>query len=232
MHLSTISLALGLLVNGGNLVTAAPQHSSGPHLPQNARELLSQSMSWLDTFYDPSSAYLYDLSATTALRHETRSSVWYALGLLARNTHDDAHQAQRILRNAIGAQFKNASEQWYGDYQQEPEEPYVGSPAYEAEIYNTWDPNWRGFVGTTLVIIVEEYGHLLSPQVENLVVESLFNATKGDEYRVGGVDDDNLYPAYSNPVSPSAHAICCVQMQTDESSPSCAPLCQPGPATA
>lgn len=33
------------------------------------------------------------------------------------------------------------------------------------------------------------------------MLESLHNATKGDEYRVGGVDDDNLYPSYSNPVS-------------------------------
>jgi hypothetical protein len=30
-------------------------------------------------------------------------------------------------------------------------------------------------------------------------VESLFNDPVGDSYRVGGVDDDNLYPLYSNP---------------------------------
>jgi hypothetical protein len=30
--------------------------------------------------------------------------------------------------------------------------------------------------------------------------KSLFNNTKGDSYRVGGVDTDNLYPAYTNPV--------------------------------
>jgi hypothetical protein len=48
---------------------------------------------------------------------------------------------------------------------------------------------------------MEEYEHLLSEQTKGLVLDSLYNATKGDEYRVGGVDDDNLYPAYSNPVS-------------------------------
>lgn len=31
------------------------------------------------------------------------------------------------------------------------------------------------------------------------MLESLYNASIGDSYRVGGVDDDNLYPAYSNP---------------------------------
>lgn len=47
---------------------------------------------------------------------------------------------------------------------------------------------------------MEEYEQLLSESTRELVLESLYNATKGDEYRVGGVDDDNLYPAYSNPV--------------------------------
>jgi hypothetical protein len=50
---------------------------------------------------------------------------------------------------------------------------------------------------------MEEYEHLLSEETKGLVLDSLYNATKGDEYRVGGVDDDNLYPAYSNPVSRS-----------------------------
>ena len=31
------------------------------------------------------------------------------------------------------------------------------------------------------------------------MLESLYNNTVGDSYRVGGVDGDNLYPAYSNP---------------------------------
>lgn len=48
---------------------------------------------------------------------------------------------------------------------------------------------------------MEEYEQLLAQDTRDLVLESLYNATKGDEYRVGGVDDDNLYPAYSNPVS-------------------------------
>jgi hypothetical protein len=87
----------------------------------------------------------------------------------------------------------------FGDYQVEPEEPYVGTQAYPANIYNSWDPNWRGFVSVTLIIGLEEFPHLLSGDVTDLMLESLRNATIGDSYRVGGVDDDNLYPAYSNP---------------------------------
>ena len=68
-------------------------------------------MSWLDMYYDSERAYLFSLDAA-ALTHETRASVWYAAGLLARNAADDANQAMRIVHNVIGAQFKNASQQW------------------------------------------------------------------------------------------------------------------------
>jgi hypothetical protein len=87
----------------------------------------------------------------------------------------------------------------YGDYQQEPEEPTVGTSYYPDKLYNSWDPNWRGFIGTAFIVGLEEFGHLITPSVTGLLLESLYNATKGDEYRVGGIDGDNLYPAYTNP---------------------------------
>lgn len=40
---------------------------------------------------------------------------------------------------------------------------------------------------------------MLPGDVKQLILDSLYNATIGDSYRVGGVDDDNLYPSYSNP---------------------------------
>lgn len=58
-------------------------------------------------------------------------------------------------------------------------------------------------MGTTLVMAMEEFPHLLSNGTQDLILESLHNATKGDDYRFGHLDKtkDNLYPAYSNPVS-------------------------------
>ncbi|RYN27843.1 hypothetical protein AA0112_g7699 [Alternaria arborescens] len=175
----------------------------GSLVPRNDTEtyatgLLHESMDWLDMYYDDERAYLFSLDAA-ALTHETRASVWYAAGLLARNEADDVEQAVRIVKNVIGGQFKNESQQWFGDYQKYPEEPAVGTEQYPAEIYNSWDPNWRGFIGTTFVVMLEEFPHLLPQDVQDYMLESLFNTTIGDSYRVGGVDDDNLYPAYSNP---------------------------------
>jgi len=91
----------------------------------------------------------------------------------------------------------------YGTYQQEPEEPVVGSPNYPATIYGSWDPNWRSFVGTTFIVALEEFEYLMSEETASLILESVKNSTIGDYYRVGGVDGDNFYPSYSNPVSPA-----------------------------
>lgn len=52
-----------------------------------------------------------------------------------------------------------------------------------------------------MVIILEEFSSLLKNETQELLLTSLHHATVGDTYRVGGVDNDNLYPAYSNPVS-------------------------------
>lgn len=164
-------------------------------LSYDAQGLLNESMSWMDTFYDSSAGYLHDLSAATALNHETRSSAWYAIGLLARAQGNDVDEALKIITNVIGGQYKVKEDQWwvvnfplsgtflttrrYGDYQQEPEEPEIGSPDYPPSIYGSWDPNWRGFVGTTFIVGLEEFGHLITPEVTCLMLESLKNATIG-----------------------------------------------------
>ena len=66
----------------------------------------------MDNFCDSQVGYLYDVSATTALHHETRSSAWYAFGLLARNQGEDVQQAEKIVRNVIDGQFKDPAQQW------------------------------------------------------------------------------------------------------------------------
>ncbi|CAN8101694.1 unnamed protein product [Discula destructiva] len=157
-------------------------------------------MSYLDQIYDSIAGYLwYTYYPLAAGKHETRSTVWYAAGLLRRNQGDDVDNAVRIITSVIGDQEKNVGAQWYGDYTKYPEQPTVGTAWYPEKIYNSWDPNWRGFIGTALIVIYEEYGHLLPSSTLSLIIDSMRNNTIGDSYRVGGKDGDNLYPAYSNP---------------------------------
>ncbi|KAF5525916.1 hypothetical protein CGCA056_v002025 [Colletotrichum aenigma] len=169
-------------------------------LSDHTQDLFEESMNFLDKIYDPVAGYLHFFYFPLAAgKHETRSSVWYATGLLQRNQGDDVDQAVKIIKSVIADQKKVPGEQWYGDYTVYPEEPTVGSPAYPKNIFNSWDPNWRGFIGTNLIVIYEEFRHLISEDVQLLILESMRNNTIGDSYRVGGVDDDVLYPSYSNP---------------------------------
>lgn len=71
------------------------------------------SMSFLDQIYDPTAGYLwYSYYPQAAGKHETRSTVWYAAGLLRRNQGSDVDEAVKIITNVIGDQKKNISDQW------------------------------------------------------------------------------------------------------------------------
>jgi hypothetical protein len=66
-------------------------------------------------------------------------------------------------------------------------------------LLSKWDPNIRDFVGCAWLVALNDYGHLLPAVTVSNVERSLYITAKGDLYRVGGVDGDNLYPCYSNP---------------------------------
>ena len=106
--ISAVSPSLAFVTNSTNS-TAGSYVSS---LPINTQGLFNESMEWMDDFYDSDYGYLYDVSAVSALRHETRSSAWYALGLLARNEGSDVKEALKIITNVISGQFKDPSKQW------------------------------------------------------------------------------------------------------------------------
>lgn len=84
-------------------------------------DLFDQSMSFLDQIYDPYAGYLWWFYQPLAAgKHETRSTVWYAAGLLRRNEGDDVDNAVKIITSVIGDQQKNVSAQWYGNHLQNP----------------------------------------------------------------------------------------------------------------
>ncbi|KAK6851764.1 hypothetical protein PG995_011889 [Apiospora arundinis] len=191
-----LSGLVGLLLAAGNFGVSSAVELKGSH----AQSLLDESMDFMDKIYDRDAGYLYYFYYPLAAgQHETRSSMWYATGLLQRNRGDDVDQAVKIIKNIIGDQEKNETLQWFGDYTVYPEQPTVGHGDYKPVIYSSWDPNWRGFIGTNLIVIYEEFEAILPGDVKQLILSSLYNATVGDSYRIGGVDDDNLYPSYSNP---------------------------------
>jgi len=99
-----------LLVLASSLVLASPAVAIpakpsryASTLPAEARSMFTESMDFMDYYYDQPYGYLYEVTGAMALRHETRSSVWYAIGFLARNEGKDGSEAEKIIRNVIGA---------------------------------------------------------------------------------------------------------------------------------
>ncbi|EIN14701.1 hypothetical protein PUNSTDRAFT_81236, partial [Punctularia strigosozonata HHB-11173 SS5] len=171
---------------------SASQHDSSSvvyGLSKNQRELFTSTMSDFDEGFNTTSELLFN---------SVRYTAWYAVGLLARNEDGDVPKASALLENAIAAQYKDPTKIWFGTFKGTPDDPDP-STLPNPQIYTDYDPNVRGFVGTSFIIALEEFKHLLKPGLVSLIEESLYNATIGDGYRVGGWDNDNLYPVYSNP---------------------------------
>lgn len=74
----------------------------------------------------------------------------------------------------------------------------------------TPDPNNALFVTVAAIIIDSQFSDLLWPQNKDNLRKAMYIAVKGDGYRVGGVDGDNLRPVYSNVsiCTISSNAIC------------------------
>lgn len=105
MFLLSHLIAGALAVSG---VTAFSDNTTG-----YIDDLFDTSMSFLDRIYDPIAGYLwYFYYPLAAGKHETRSTVWYAAGLLRRNQGEDVQNAVRIIESVIVDQKNNASDQW------------------------------------------------------------------------------------------------------------------------
>ena len=102
----------------------------------------------------------------------------------------------RDALSSVSCQYKDPTKIWFGTFA-DPEAPDV-TAITNPLIYTNYDPNVRGFIITSLIILLEEYEDRLSKETVKLLEESAYNATVGDGYRVGGWNGDNLYPVYSN----------------------------------
>ncbi|QRV83139.1 hypothetical protein RhiJN_11155 [Ceratobasidium sp. AG-Ba] len=159
-------------------------------LSDHAQELFDLAMTYNDNGWDP-------------IRGETgagsaRATAWYAVGLLARNEGLDVAVAHDIISREIDAQYTVPGNAWFGTYKKTFQEPIPGTSQYSASIYNSYDPNWREFVGTAFILAIEEYSNLLGKALVNRMLASLKLAVLGGLTRVG-LDGDNLDLIYSNP---------------------------------
>ncbi|OGM50593.1 hypothetical protein ABOM_000576 [Aspergillus bombycis] len=169
-------------------------------LSKNAQGLFDWSMEVNDLRWDSSYKYIWYADNGP---WSTRFTAWHTAGLLYRNKGQDLTNAKAAIENILACQMTESYESaWYGTFKRSPDEPYPtpDSELYPPDIYNTYDPNWREFIGTQLVQIVEEFSDLLGDHLVSRIEDSLEIATVGSMRRNGSYPEgDNLTPAYSNP---------------------------------
>lgn len=144
-------------------------------LDANARQLLIASVAWMDHYWDEATGLLWSPGDVADPRHPqpdgshmVRESAWYALGLFLRNGPGDVQRAMRALEAVLTYQFDEPDKVYHGTFYRAPEESHPPEPATE---WLHFDPNWREFIITTLVIILIEYEHQLPrPLVDRIDV--------------------------------------------------------------
>ena len=112
-------------------------------LPPFAREIMDESMAWMDARFDPAVGLLLLAGQPgDAPRHIVRESTYYALGLLARG---EVGRAVSVLRAVLANQIDEPGAVYHGTFLRYPQEPHPLPGAVE---WRDYDPNWRDFIGT------------------------------------------------------------------------------------
>jgi hypothetical protein len=177
------------------VVTAAPRHPNAASLSKNSRELFTTAMQWGDQSYDaqaklcrmpPSPHYA---EANLPVHLAVRESAWYSIGLLLRDGPGDRERAAEILDTALKAQYREPGKPWDGTFRRTPAEL---EPGPNAEMWRSYDPNWREFVGTTFAVILTEYRDRVQKDLQDRMIDAIDYAVAGE------MKQGRLLPSYTN----------------------------------
>ncbi|TDZ38460.1 hypothetical protein C8035_v004776 [Colletotrichum spinosum] len=175
-------------------------HALKPTLSATAQSLFDYSMGVQDARWDDSYKLIwYQDNGPWSIRF----TAWYTAGLLHRNQGNDVENAkaaiEMILASQMTADYDSA---WYGTFKLSPDQPdpTPDSELFPPSIYDTYDPNWREFIGTQLIQDVELYADLLGEALVKKIEDAMEIQAVGAMRRNGSYPDgDNLILGYSNP---------------------------------
>ncbi|OBR62960.1 hypothetical protein A7K91_09590 [Paenibacillus oryzae] len=136
-------------------------------LDERPRFLVEQAMDLMDALYDGEIGLLRDEERPD--RHDTRSSVHYALGLLVRGEDGDAALAEKLLHNVIDLQLDAPGEIYDGTFLTAPE---AARPPGGYEQWNRFGPGFAYFLNDTL--------EKIASSLEKSMAESLPGLAPGE----------------------------------------------------
>jgi hypothetical protein len=109
--------------------------------------------------------------------HLVPQSAQYAYGLLLRDGPGDAARATRCLEALLELQYDEPGAVWHGTFARfaETEHPPDGAVAWVH-----YDPNWRQFLGTTLLALLQDFESALPARLVRRVEAALRLAVAGE----------------------------------------------------
>lgn len=145
-------------------------------LTASGRQSALSSLEWLDSIFD-SSAGLIKFAGEGIAGHLVRESAWYAMGLLLRHRVTDRERAFYILTKVVDLQYRDIRTQVYGSFPQRLEDPL---PPLKPKRWVHYDPNWRQFISTAFVIILERFKKDLPADLAEKLRKSITTAIRGE----------------------------------------------------
>jgi hypothetical protein len=167
----------------------ATQLQSNP----GALSLLQESLAWMAGQYDENAQLLASPHYNDE-RHLVRESIWYALGLIVASrclpdlVAQDMLRVPLMVRRVLQAQWHAPGAAWHGTFRRAPQE---GDPPQDARVWRDYDPNWRQFIGTVLVLLLRLEGNALLADDADDIRRALKECVRGEPV-------DRVPPSYTN----------------------------------
>ena len=108
--------------------------------------------------------------------HGTRGTMFYALGLLQRGHEEDRDRALKAIRSVCGQQYVAPGTNYHGTFSRNDKEP---APVGKGLIWRDYDPNWREFVGLSMILVLEQCGDAVDDVTRQAMVDALRFACEG-----------------------------------------------------
>ncbi|MQY39859.1 hypothetical protein SRB17_78870 [Streptomyces sp. RB17] len=148
----------------------------------------TEATAWMDTLWDPEARLLRTPRPADPPTHMVRETVWYAVGLLTRRSTGDLERATEALHAVLGHQYDVPGTVFHGTWRRSPDEADPGAEPVE---WRDYDPNWREFIGTALLLILHHFETDLPADLVARIDSALVLAAEGSVRR-------GVRPDYTN----------------------------------
>lgn len=150
-------------------------------LDENSRYWLTKALHWADKHWNEACALVSmpvdaEKQGTVEERCGVRASVWYATGLLLRQSEGDIARAVRLIESVMTYQFDEPDAVYHGTFFRYRGEPH---PRHNPTIWRGYDPNWHEFICTVFIILLKDFGETLPHTLQNKMQHSILLAAEG-----------------------------------------------------